>query len=156
MLPQRTAESADRLFRKPAIPTLRRAPGRHHGTRFLSRYQSAPPLETTSIEESKNYWLEALDSSLDEHAPDTVLSNEQLEAIAKDMALAQENYGMAFHPPENPMIEELKRTRATLKEERDKVGCQKCMGRGRLTFQGPYHSSNSQCDRCHGEGKHAP
>jgi hypothetical protein len=103
---------------------------------------------------SENYWEECLAESLDEHG--VTATKEQLALIAKDVAGAHECYGMSFHQPENPLVRELDVTRAALKREQEKVGCKVCKGSGRIISHGPYHSSNSQCDKCHGEGKHQP
>jgi hypothetical protein len=76
--------------------------------------------------------------------------------IATSLETSQDCMSMAFYQPENPMVGENARLERALKVERDKVGCLVCFGRGRIKTQGPYHSSNSQCWKCHGEGKHAP
>jgi hypothetical protein len=101
-----------------------------------------------------DYWKECLASSFDEHG--VTVTKEQLAAIAGDVAMGNECYGMAFHTPENPLSCELRDAKAALKKEIEKVICRTCNGRGRITTQGPCHSSNSQCWKCCGEGKHAP
>lgn len=103
-----------------------------------------------------DYWQECLASSFDEHG--IVVTPEQLVSIAGDVEGAHENYGMSHYQPSSsdryqPQIDKLKRELAA---ERDKVHCQRCDGRGREITQGPYHGSNSQCSKCHGEGRHAP
>lgn len=105
-----------------------------------------------------NYWLEALDSSLDEHCPSVELTPALREAIANDLRIAHEMYGEATGTLciPNPLKADLEATTRALKAEREKVHCRECNGRGRIIENGPYHSSNSQCDKCHGEGKHAP
>jgi hypothetical protein len=105
-----------------------------------------------------NYWREALESSLDEHCPGIALSSEQAEAIAKDLSIAHEQYGMAFHHPEMPILQEMKDLKAKYIKEREKVGCSVCRGRGSITeYFGPLgRSSTDRCHKCNGEGKHAP
>jgi len=101
-----------------------------------------------------DYWEECLAQSIEEHG--VTVTREQLTAIVRDVEGAHDCYGMAFHVPENPLIGELQRARAELKTEREKVFCRTCDGRGRLISAGPYHSSDTQCWKCGGEGKHAP
>ena len=103
-----------------------------------------------------NYWLEALESSLDEHCPECVLSQAQREAVAGDMAMAHENYGMAFYQPENPAIGEIKQLKRDLADERRKVHCDACKGTGQVVIHGPYHDSISGCGKCRGEGRYLP
>ena len=43
-----------------------------------------------------------------------------------------------------------------LRAEREKVHCRACNGRGRIIDDVGYRSSNSQCFKCNGEGKHKP
>lgn len=105
-----------------------------------------------------NYWLEALDNSLDEHCPSVDLTPALREAIANDLRIAHEMYaevtGQICIP--NPLKSDLEATKRALKAEREKVHCRECNGHGTITTPGPYHSSTSQCWKCHGEGKHAP
>ena len=69
---------------------------------------------------------------------------------------AVENVGMAFYTPENPMIERNRTLERQLAWERELWPCEKCKGRGRIITPGPYHSSDSQCWKCNGEGKYHP
>jgi hypothetical protein len=99
----------------------------------------------------KNYWKECLSEALD--SAGIVATEEQLDAIAADIKIARDNYGLAFHTPENPLGAENIRLAAELKAEREKKICDECGGRGRIITQGPYHSSDGQCWKCRGEGK---
>lgn len=101
-----------------------------------------------------DYWLECLAQSLEEHG--VTASAGQLTAIARDVERAHECYGMAFYQPENPMIDELKEAKAALRKERDKVLCRSCSGSGRLRYNAGPWGIDTQCHKCHGEGKHAP
>lgn len=79
-----------------------------------------------------NYWLEALNSSLDEHAPNLVLSDAQREAIAKDLELAEQMHfeaSGADHIP-NPVELENERLKSRLKWEQELITCPQCGGRG--------------------------
>ena len=101
-----------------------------------------------------DYWRECLESSFDEHGVE--LPREVILEIAKDVAGAHENYGMAFAPVENPLRYEVSRLARELSAERGKVLCKPCNGTGRIVTHGPYHSSNSECSKCRGDGRHAP
>lgn len=100
------------------------------------------------------YWQECLAQSFEEHG--VTATTEQLAAIAKDVEGSHQNYGMAFYEPENPMIDELKQAKAALRKERDKVFCRPCAGSGRLRYNAGPWGIDTQCNKCHGEGKHAP
>jgi DnaJ-class molecular chaperone len=106
-----------------------------------------------------NYWLEALESSLDENGCFSALTKEQREAVAKDMNIAHEMHSEAtgeINIP-NPAHAEIKRLSDEVKRERDKVHCVECNGRGSITEScGTSHYAVSQCWRCHGEGRHDP
>lgn len=101
-----------------------------------------------------DYWAECLASAFEEHG--IVATSDQIEAVARDVEVSQENIGMAFYQPENPLIGELKRVEAELKAEKELMHCQRCNGTGRLISYGGTFQSNSQCWKCHGEGKHKP
>ena len=102
------------------------------------------------------YWEECLASAFDEHGVSA--TPEQIKAIAEDVKVSHENYGMAFYSP--PAGEHLRReldeANRKLRAEREKVRCRECNGRGRIITPGPYHSSDMGCWKCHGEGRHAP
>lgn len=100
------------------------------------------------------YWEECLSSSFEEHG--VMVTPEQLTAIAEDVKNGNENYGQAFYQPENPMIEENKKLAKALAVEKGKIGCLECRGSGRIIENFANRSSNSQCYKCHGEGKHLP
>jgi hypothetical protein len=102
----------------------------------------------------EDYFADCLAESFDEHG--VTSTPEQLKAVAKDVALAQENIGMAFYEPENPAIRELSDTKRELAKERSKIGCRPCGGTGRLRYNSGPWGVDTQCDKCHGEGKHVP
>lgn len=100
------------------------------------------------------YWRECMSCAAEEC--NLVLTEEQLSYLAETAEGARENYGMAFYQPESPYPSEIKALEDRLAKEVSKVVCRECWGDGRITTQGPYHSSNSQCWKCHGEGKVQP
>jgi hypothetical protein len=81
------------------------------------------------------------------------ITPEQVEFLAGAVEGGAENIGTAFHTPDSPLIGENARLRRELSQERAKVVCKDCGGRGRIFTPGPYHSSDSQCGTCHGDGK---
>ncbi len=105
------------------------------------------------------YWLEALESSLDEHCIGGafVLTKDQREAVAKDLEFAAQMESEAagrINIPD-PRLREIDTLEKALKTERDKVHCKECGGTGTITSYGPCHSATSQCWKCRGEGRHA-
>lgn len=103
--------------------------------------------------DSKEYWQECIADAL--HDSSISATSEQIANIADWVQGAHENYGMAFYSPPagEHLSSEIKKLERELKQERSKVHCRECDGRGRITTQGPYHSSNSQCWKCNGEGR---
>ena len=102
-----------------------------------------------------NYWLECISDACE--SAEVSASSDQIRKIAESVKISHDNYGMAFPVPSgNPMESEVKRLKRLLAEEKEKVFCTECGGRGRIISQGPSHSSDSQCWKCHGEGKHKP
>ena len=109
------------------------------------------PLDTPVM----NYWLECISDAC--ASAGVSASSSQVRQIAENVKISHDNYGMAFPTPSgNPMESEVKRLRRILAEEKEKVVCTDCGGRGRIISQGPSHSSDSECWRCHGEGKRKP
>lgn len=103
-----------------------------------------------------NYWFETLAESFVEHG--ITATDEQIALVANDVQGSHENYGLAFPTPSgpHPLQRELDDTKKKLRKEQDKIVCRECWGEGRLISYGPYHSGNSQCWKCRGEGRHAP
>ena len=103
-----------------------------------------------------DYWEEAVACSLDEHGIQA--TDEQIKAIAADMAINHEMYGTAhgYDAIPNPLQSERDDLARKLEAEREKVHCKTCGGRGRIITTGPYHSSDSECWKCRGDGRHAP
>lgn len=106
-----------------------------------------------------DYWQEAFEIAMEDADCGHLLSQmtkEQREDVGGALCGAAENEGQAFHAPENPMIERNNLLERQLKWERDLWPCETCKGRGRIITPGPYHSSDSPCWKCHGEGKYHP
>lgn len=99
-----------------------------------------------------DYWQEAVECALDEAG--VKVTPEQLAQVVDGIKGSRENEHMAYAPVENPYPREIQRLEKELKRERGKVICRECNGHGRITIQGPYHSSNSQCSKCRGDGRH--
>ncbi|MGO9474524.1 MAG: hypothetical protein ACLPWS_14175 [Rhodomicrobium sp.] len=102
----------------------------------------------------RDYWLECIKVASDECG--AALTEEQTNHIADTVRVSHDNYGMAFHQPESPYPGEIDCLTRELKQERSKVTCLECNGSGRIITLGPYHSGNSQCWKCRGEGKVLP
>ena len=102
------------------------------------------------------YWRECVEIALNDVG--ITATPEQIQEIAWSVQGGHENIGMAFYSPPagEHLTTEIERLRRELREERDKIACNTCGGRGRIITQGPYHSSDSQCYKCHGEGRHKP
>ena len=103
-----------------------------------------------------DYWKECISEALDDAG--VKATEEQIKNIAWWIEGAHENYGMAFGHDciPNPVDLENKRLTKELQEEKDRVFCRECNGSGRIISHGPSHSSNSECSRCRGAGKHKP
>lgn len=84
------------------------------------------------------------------------MTAEQRANIGGAIAGAVENVGMAFHTPENPMIENNKRLERKLRWEREREHCKECNGTGRIQYMaGPWHCDTG-CHVCAGAGKVHP
>ena len=105
---------------------------------------------------SIEYWRECVGIALDEAG--LVATKEQIELIADAVCVSHDNYGMAFGHEciPDPRSEEIKKLQTALDNERNKVFCKECNGRGSITVNCYTRSATSQCWKCHGEGKHLP
>lgn len=107
----------------------------------------------------KDYWVEAVMSSFEEHGVSA--DAEQIEKVADDVRLAHQNYDTAFgHDVASANLSGEKDRKITelakaLDNEQRKVRCERCEGRGVLPNDGgPRTAAN--CSKCRGEGRHAP
>jgi DnaJ-class molecular chaperone len=106
--------------------------------------------------ETVNYWKECIEEAFEEAGVSA--SKEQIIQVAEFCSGAHETYGQysgeEFIP--NPMVEEVKKLKMQLNIEKEKVGCQRCNGRGSYDIAvGSSHWSPEECPQCRGEGKHA-
>lgn len=102
-----------------------------------------------------DYWDECIAISFGENG--ITATEDQIKAVAADVQGAHENYGQAFYrPSESPLKSEVEKLKRELRDEREKVWCKDCRGTGRIIIPGPYHSGESQCSKCRGEGRHKP
>lgn len=108
----------------------------------------------------KEYWVECLSITAEESG--ITLSAEQIDELAAGVEGGHENYNMAFgyDVATNNRYAQLEREKADAKSaaerERRKVHCRDCNGHGRIEIPGPYHSSNHECVKCGGAGRHDP
>jgi hypothetical protein len=103
-----------------------------------------------------DYWIEAVTEAFE--AAGIAATDEQVEAVAADMRISHEGYGICFYQPrsEDPRDAEIVRLKRALDDERRKVVCQTCGGSGRIVGYGGTMMSNSQCWKCNGEGRRLP
>lgn len=107
----------------------------------------------------ESYWLETFEISMEEAGCGELLAQitpEQRRDVAGGIQGSHENYGMAFHTPENPMIDRNRQLERKLRWERELVLCRECQGRGRLEYYAGPWAVNTQCDKCHGAGRVHP
>lgn len=99
-----------------------------------------------------DYWKECISTALDDVELKTTQS--QIEDIAESVEGAFENYGMAhgYDQISSPSETEADRLRKELKEEKDKITCKSCNGRGHDVSYGVQYES--ECSNCKGEGRH--
>ena len=104
-----------------------------------------------------DYWVESVGSSFDEHGIEATPAT--IAMVAGDMEISHQQEGMAFGDDvasENLAGERMRkfdRLVQELKDERSKVVCPICKGRGSLIDNGPCHSSTSECYKCRGDGR---
>ena len=103
-----------------------------------------------------NYWEECINEAFDEAG--ITATDGQVASVAEGVEGAFENYGLAhgYEAIPNPLHDEVRTLKKRLQDERDKVHCEACNGRGSITLNFGYRSSTSGCDKCHGEGRYLP
>jgi hypothetical protein len=85
-------------------------------------------------------------------------TKDQIQTVASYAQGLHENYGTYTgdeHIP-NPIKQENDELKRKLKHEQELVHCKPCNGTGRIITPGPYHSSDTQCWQCSGNGKVHP
>ena len=102
------------------------------------------------------YWKECLSEAFDEVG--IVATDEQITKVAEDVEISHENYGMAYGHDciPNPLETENKTLKKELKDEKDKIICEVCSGKGILISYGGTFQSMSGCWKCNGEGRYLP
>lgn len=105
---------------------------------------------------SIDYWKECISIAAEDCG--LKMTDEQLDMLAGSVESGHENYGMAFYSPPagEHIVTENARLKRELATERDKIHCKTCNGSGRTITYGPYHSADSQCWKCNGDGRHKP
>lgn len=106
-----------------------------------------------------DYWREAVMDTFEQVGLwDRVkdLPSDKLDEIGESMAIWDENQSLAFHMPENPLIDENDQLKRKLSWQRDLVGCDECKGRGRINIVAGPWVANTGCHVCHGAGKVHP
>lgn len=106
------------------------------------------------VDYKTEYWKECISQACEDVG--IVLSPEQLNSIAIDLATAHEMYSECLYHPENPLKRELEDTHKKLAIEKSKVVCPICQGRGSIHENFGFRSSISTCYKCNGEGKVIP
>jgi len=107
---------------------------------------------------SKLYWEESVGDALCEAGlwdSTTPEQRERLVSILQGCAEMESEYSGACNIP-NPSVERAEKAEKALKIEMSKVHCRECSGNGRIISNFGFRSSDSQCWKCHGEGKHLP
>ena len=107
-----------------------------------------------------DYWRECIAEAFEDAKIEA--TDEQINAVASWVEGAHENYGLFtgydvastnFRAAEDREKADL---RKTIQRERDKVMCKECCGEGRIVMNFGTRSSNSECWKCHGQGRHDP
>ncbi len=104
----------------------------------------------------EEYAAECLSNSLADAGLDGAVPVSKLSEVANSfkMGLDMESEAFGDLAIPDPRNEEIKNLRKNLEREKNKVHCETCNGAGRVTSYGPSHSSDSECWKCRGEGRH--
>lgn len=102
------------------------------------------------------YWIIATEEALEENEKCGLFSQREIEALAYSIETAarMESEACGHHNIPNLLVAENERLAKAVSAERDKVHCKECNGSGTIVSHGPCHSSESQCWKCRGEGRH--
>lgn len=106
---------------------------------------------------ASGYWRDAVIAVLEEIGA-SIPDAEKLDAAAEVLESYRDNYGMAHGHDciPDPRDMEIKTLRKSLDTERGKITCSECKGTGWLFRGDSVRSSESQCWKCRGEGRHLP
>jgi hypothetical protein len=100
------------------------------------------------------YWVECVAIAFEDCG--LTATSEQITAVAADVQSGAENIGQAFYQPESPLPGRIAELERRLKVEVNKITCRACNGYGRIREYFGTFMSDSQCSKCHGEGRHSP
>ena len=103
-----------------------------------------------------DYWRECISLAFDEAG--ITATEEQISDVAGYAESAHQNIGMAMGHDHigNPLEQENAQLKRAIRDEREKIICRACNGKGIEIIQGPVHSGISTCYKCNGEGRHKP
>lgn len=105
--------------------------------------------------EKKDYWIETVASSFDEHKITATL--EQISSVAADIQISHENIGLAFYEPASDGGKsEIEKLKKQLSDERSKETCNECKGKGGWNVSFGTFTSPTTCHRCQGTGRVLP
>lgn len=95
-----------------------------------------------------DYWTETIEIAFKEE--DIIATKEQIENVAGMVEVSAENYGMSMGHNDipSPVQLELEKIKEELKEERNKIVCPICRGKG--------NTHGTRCFKCIGRGISAP
>jgi hypothetical protein len=112
--------------------------------------------EALATDEAMDYWGECIAEAFED--ANITATEEQISIVSSWVEGAHDNYSQAHGHDciPNPLRAEVDKLKSELHEERRKIQCRECRGTGRIVSQGPYHSSESSCHICRGEGRHLP
>lgn len=102
-----------------------------------------------------DYWRECVIDALNEAG--LTATDEQIETMAEHIELSIDNYDLysgndvSSQNRVSTLQDEIDIARRQLKEERDKINCEACAGRGTVSA-----TSLSRCWKCNGEGRYKP
>lgn len=105
-----------------------------------------------------DYWKDCIAEAFEDAG--IVATAEQLSTVVAWVEGAHENYSMAhgYDCIPNPLVAEIEKLKRDLRNERNKVACPHCSGRGNIVCHdsGSGRSSDSECGLCRGEGRVLP
>ncbi len=103
-----------------------------------------------------DYWKECISEALDEAG--LTATQEQIDNIAESVQGSHENYSMymGYECIPNPLKAENEKLTKQIRDEKRKVICEMCDGKGRIINHGPSFSTDSECTRCRGAGWYLP
>ena len=120
------------------------------------------PSEPRKRDYQDEYWGEAVADALYSVGKDTLFSQDEINEIASSMRISAEMQSQAFgwdvadRNFRATQEDEKDSLRKELRRERAKVNCRSCGGYGRLKYYAGPWAVDTECPKCHGEGRHDP